>query len=655
MLPRILFCLYGIFHLSWLQAQTAEARVDSLFALADATDSIENSIAYLLSAVSLSEDCLPCKARCHAELGKLYCQNGNYEAGYLYLETAIKLRRKQGDSLRVAGNYSNIALYKLEEGRQAQALKNGFVALRILEELQRDRNQPSIKDTLTAKSLAIAYNLLSNIQNDFGNHLEGLQYALKSKALYQTIDASLAELFDADYTLAGRYFTQHQNTRKTIFADSATLLYQHCLEIFEENPAEFLLNDVADIHHNLASLAISMQAFETSWKEINLAEPIYKQVNDAAGIIDIAILKANTYIGQDRNYRKALSTMQQAQLLLQQSEIDTSVMLEMYKLLSECFEALDQPDSALTYSRLAEQLYTKLFTSQQKRFNEIDRENLEKRNELQQSLSKLEIDKSHERQRLWASLAAILGLLAAVGALIWRQREQRQNLKIANQNQAIEDTLKDAQLRFLQGIIEGQQLEREETKHVLHNDIANTVLSLSYEIENAKPQHPQQKGWSGELRNLAAHTRRLSHQKGGIIQEVGLYESINDLLRRISQPNLIEVEFITNLNSKRLGITTEIEIWHMVQEMVSNTLKYARASRIELAIDTDNRAVFITYHDDGTGFDYDSTFAEKKSLGLNSIIEKTQNLGGNTPEIMTSPGHGFTISIEIPLQKPELP
>jgi two-component sensor histidine kinase/tetratricopeptide (TPR) repeat protein len=643
----------GIFFYSniILTAQGCTKYVDSLITVAIADTSGDKAISTLLIALSHVGDCLSCEALCHSQLGILYCEDGRYEAGYKHMLSAIHLRRKLGDSLRVAGNYSNIAGFKQEEGKYAQAINYGLTALRILEEQQRQKNSIGITDTLAALNLATVYNTLSNIQNDFGNHSEGLRYALKNLTICQAI-GSEHDLHDAYYTLANRYFSKYQDTALEVYADSISFLYKLYLKYVNEHPDKSSPIDIANTHHNLASLAINQHNFNTAWRKIAISEAIYREEEDHKGIVDIEILKANTYIGQRQDYRQALASMHKALDLITQTYIDTSVQLEVFNLFSECFEVLGHADSALLYSRLAEHLYFQMFTSQQKRFNEIDRVYLEKRNELERNISQLEIARSRGHQRLWASLAAIIGLLATIGALVWRQRELRQKQRLAQQNQSIEDTLKDAQVRFLQGIIEGQQIERNETKYVLHNDIANTVLSLSYDIENSQPQHPQQKNWTTELRKLATHTRRLSHQKGGIIHDIGLFEGINDLVHRIRLSNQIEVEFTSNLNQKRLDATTEIELWHIVQELVSNTLKYAHATQIELSIESDSTTTFLTYNDNGDGFDYDYVLLNKKSMGLQSIIEKTQELNGPTPEIITSPGNGLTVSLEIPINKP---
>lgn len=635
-------------------AQNTSSQIDSLVTLADAEPNLEGKIKFLLQAESRSADCLPCKAQCHAQLGLLYCEAGHYEAGYNYLLSAIQLRRQLGDSLRVAGNFANMAMFKREEGHYAQAIDYATTALLILEELQQKNAAQGFADTLVTQNLAAVCNNLSNIHSDFGNNQEGLKYALKYLKTSQLLGDQV-EIQGAYYTLANRYFVLHQDTKRPSDADSADLLYRRFLQFAENHPGNFEPFEIPYTYHNLASLAISRSDYTAAKALIVQAEQLYLDEADPAGLIDVEILKANAAIGEQQDYRTAMGNLRQVQKLMVETAVDTSVQLEIYNLLSECFEALGQVDSALLYSRMAEKLHQQLFNSQQNRFNDIDRANLEKRNELQRTLSALEIAKGKDRQRQWASLAAILGLLISIGALIWRQREQKQRTRIAQQNQAIEDTLKDAQVRFLQGIIEGQQIERQETKDMLHNDIANTVLSLSYDIENTQPQHPAQKNWAAELQKLAAHTRKLSHQKGGLIHDVGLYDGIQDLIRRVGKTNLIEVEFVSNLDKKRLDISTEVEIWHMVQEMISNTLKYARATRIELSIEADERSVFIMYHDNGVGFDYEAMLSRKKSLGLQSLIEKTHGLGGQTPEIITAPGHGLTISIEIPSHKPELP
>lgn len=645
-----LFC-----HLSGLNAQSTPVdKVDSLLRLAYADTLPKSRIYFIQIAESISDNCMPCMARCLGEKGLFYCQQGIYAAGYDAINAAIKLRRQLGDSLRVAGNFTNIAIFKLEEGKYLEAISAGNTAQLILEEQHRLKNASRLTDTLIAHNLAASYNVLSNIHSDFGNSQQALEYALKAYFINLQIGHQ-PDFFNACYTLANRYFLKHQESGRVSDADSSAMLYQQFLQFAENSPEEVDTVDMADTYHNLASLAVSRGNYPAARQAIDQAVALYKAEQDLAGLIDVEILKANVLIGEKADYPTAMKHMRAVQKLMAEAAVDTIVQLEIYTLLSECFEAVKQPDSALIYSRLAEKLNTRLFHSRQNKFNQSVLALNKSLARLELKEKQLEIDKSQARQRLWASLAAILGLLSLVGALIWRQREQKQQMRIARYNQEIEDTLKDAQVRFLQGIIEGQQIERKETQHILHNDIANTVLSLSYHIENTQPPHPAQKDWAAELQKLAAHARKLSHQMGGIIHDVGLFEGIQDLIRRIEKTKLIEVEFVSNLDKIRLEPQVEVGIWQIVQEMVSNTLKHARATRIELSIETDGRAVYIMYHDNGIGFDYEKMISSHKSLGLQSIREKTNELGGNTPEMISFPNQGLTISIEIPLHKLESP
>ena len=117
-------------------AQNTSSQIDRLVTLADAEPNLEGKIKFLLLAESRSADCLPCKAQCHAQLGLLYCEAGHYEAGYNHLLVAINLRRQLGDSLRVAGNFANMAMFKQEEGQYAQAIEYATNSLLILESIQ---------------------------------------------------------------------------------------------------------------------------------------------------------------------------------------------------------------------------------------------------------------------------------------------------------------------------------------------------------------------------------------------------------------------------------------------------------------------------------------------------------------------------------------
>jgi signal transduction histidine kinase len=150
-----------------------------------------------------------------------------------------------------------------------------------------------------------------------------------------------------------------------------------------------------------------------------------------------------------------------------------------------------------------------------------------------------------------------------------------------------------------------------------------------------------------ELRDLSRslHTDRVT--------EIGLANSIEFELERLKRTNLYEtsVNFVDIRNL--LDHQTEIILFRIVQEMLNNIVKHAKASRVEASLAHNNDIIVLEIKDNGIGFDMEALFAEQenhKGLGLRNIRKRATLIGG-TFNINSVKNSGTAIKITIPVNK----
>jgi signal transduction histidine kinase len=95
-----------------------------------------------------------------------------------------------------------------------------------------------------------------------------------------------------------------------------------------------------------------------------------------------------------------------------------------------------------------------------------------------------------------------------------------------------------------------------------------------------------------------------------------------------------------------ISIDAKEVIYRVAQESMHNTLKHARATRIDLRLDHSQDAVWVEIRDNGVGFDPTSSFPGH--LGLHSMRERAIRRGG-TFQIESDAGKGTRIRVELPL------
>ncbi|KTD84954.1 sensor histidine kinase [Paenibacillus etheri] len=142
-----------------------------------------------------------------------------------------------------------------------------------------------------------------------------------------------------------------------------------------------------------------------------------------------------------------------------------------------------------------------------------------------------------------------------------------------------------------------------------------------------------------EMRALLLHLRPVYLEGKGLAQ--GLQELIKEL--KVKVP--IEIVFEMDPDVQLLkGV--ENHLFRIVQEAISNTLRHAKAEKMEIRLHRRGDTVRLTLRDDGIGFELDES--KQTSYGLSNMQERMNEIGGSI-QFITAPGKGMRIEITVPL------
>ncbi len=94
-----------------------------------------------------------------------------------------------------------------------------------------------------------------------------------------------------------------------------------------------------------------------------------------------------------------------------------------------------------------------------------------------------------------------------------------------------------------------------------------------------------------------------------------------------------------------LSSSDELQLYRIIQEALSNVIKYADAIAAKITIYENDTVLFIEIKDNGKGFNVNELLTNSKSFGLHNIIERSRAIGGTA--IITSDKKGTIITIEI--------
>jgi signal transduction histidine kinase len=117
-----------------------------------------------------------------------------------------------------------------------------------------------------------------------------------------------------------------------------------------------------------------------------------------------------------------------------------------------------------------------------------------------------------------------------------------------------------------------------------------------------------------------------------------------DLLRAVHGTPIALRTRVTRPVDEALGR----ELLKIANEALGNALRHAGDARTSVELEVDAEAARLVVSDDGVGFDLPGTLRASRRLGLTSMRERAEALGGSL-RIDTAPGAGTTVTLEVPL------
>ena len=87
-------------------------------------------------------------------------------------------------------------------------------------------------------------------------------------------------------------------------------------------------------------------------------------------------------------------------------------------------------------------------------------------------------------------------------------------------------------------------------------------------------------------------------------------------------------------------------IFRIYQEALANAVKHSGGKHVHVAVRRSGNRILVEIRDDGKGFDRTEVVSENRGIGLSTMNERVQLLGG-TLKINSLPGKGTSIIIEV--------
>lgn len=211
-----------------------------------------------------------------------------------------------------------------------------------------------------------------------------------------------------------------------------------------------------------------------------------------------------------------------------------------------------------------------------------------------------------------------------------------------------------ARTHLLSRLIDAQEDERKRIARDLHDDVGQALTSALVSIKMLEQSDgaPQAQDKIGALRQIVNETltrvRLLSRQlRPSALDDLGLAAALERYISEFtSRYPALAVDFHCTVTN-RLPATVEISLYRIIQEAMTNAARHSQASSLSVVITQRDKRVQAIIEDNGQGFDVNCMRRAGSSVGLHSMLERTQLLGGKLD--IESNAAGTTVYVEMPL------
>ncbi|MGD1845539.1 MAG: sensor histidine kinase [Salibacteraceae bacterium] len=262
------------------------------------------------------------------------------------------------------------------------------------------------------------------------------------------------------------------------------------------------------------------------------------------------------------------------------------------------------------------------------------------------------MDLPEELEFAWLMLIGIsLTFLLALAVVVFFVYYQR---RLFTQNLAMEQLKLEEQQKRMEAVMAAQENERSRIARDLHDEVG--VMLSTAKLYLTLPDTKVQDGvfsdpgkiqalLDGAVTKLRAIARNLSPEH---LEKFGLEKAIEDTFRYIDAVGDYETSVEVHLH-ERLSLDLEVQLYRIVQELVNNTLKHAKATQIKLLLRHHPDGWELQYTDNGIGFDV-GALQKQPSLGLTTLSGRvavmkgkltwtTPKTGGTQANILFPPVH----------------
>ncbi len=589
----------------------------------------ELALEYGLKAIKIAKELNYKKglATAYNRVGIVYDVTSRYKEALENYNIALLLNNEIGNETNAAGVLNNIGMIHWNKGDYAKALSYYIKSAETLEKIGNEN------------MLGNVYNNIGLIYFDTKEFDKSLKYFQDALALRKKNNDQYG--ISATLSNIGLLYNDKEDFEKSLEFYYESLKYK-------EN-----LNDVYGlgiVYKGIAENLKDLNRNEEAIEYFNKAIKIKIEINDQYGL-------ASSYTGLGFTYYNLKDYKTSGQYYLQAKEVAEKIKSD--KILYKAFQGLASVNYTLGNYKQAYDYLKKSSSTYNKVYNE------EKSKQISEMQTKYETEKKEQaiailnrdneikqlqlnRKNLQLILIAITSfiILLIVGILYQRYR--------IKQSKLLQEIREKQQQERIKAIIETQEAERNRISKDLHDGIGQLLAAAkinfsSFEdelVEVGKEKKELFEHSTKILNEAITEVSSISQQMmPRVLRENGLIPAINNLLEKTLSKTNIHYNFQQVGWNGRVSESIEIGLYRIIQELIGNVVKHAKATDITILLTKTQKNIILTVEDNGIGMPKN---LKKRGMGLDNIASRAESLGG-IYHYESTQGEGTVSTVRIPL------
>ena len=533
----------------------------------------------------------------------LYKDKGDFKTAISYaLKTTLVPVKDYNTCWEVAYAFSDLSFCFFSIGNQNLAIKYNLEALTYFNQIQNINGIGAVYNSLAAIYLS---------SSDYG----------QAEKYYDKAIASFKEAKDLDNVFIAL------GNKAIVFEDSnnkkLNALVDSTFNYFNASGLDSPDTKVRIYNRQITSL-LSENKLKDAKKIIGEIEPIVKEINSSNLDIDFYAVVVDYKIRNNEviDFDKLLKNV-----------IPYLIENENYQRLQVCYTLLKQNaikkndyKTALNYEQMLAKVLLELGrNANSNKVIELDKKYQTEKKEQQIATQ----EKTIAKKNATIAWLAFSILIVIVVVIFYQSKQKQKKLKLEKQS---------AQ-NYTKQLLEKTEEERKRIASDLHDSVSHDLLGLKNLFEEKATQtNAKIDGIINDIRIISRNLHPVMFDK------IGLKESIKQLVERAQSVNNFMITAEIDYNSS-LDSSIELQIYRIVQESISNIIKYANAVAAKIILTESKNKIFIEIKDNGKGFDVNKILNNSAAFGLHNIIERSRAIGGEAKIVSGKNGTIITIQI----------